>query len=127
MNQHDPDGWYEEKRLAEHASKCYSWPGVDNADMVKKIALELYGLKEKDVLSPSRVREYSDCRRLMILGYEKLGYKEPEMAKFIGRDRTSAIYGLRQAKVLAECDKDFRIKMEKMYFKLKDLPKNTNA
>lgn len=124
MNQNDPDGWYDEKRLEQHLSKCYSWPGVDYMDLVKQTALDLFKLAAKDVLSPSRVRECSDCRYLMILGYAKLGYKDPEIAGFIGRERTSVICALRQSKILAECNKEFRIKMEKMYFKLKDLPKN---
>ena len=124
MNQHDPDGWYDERRLERHHSKCYSWPGIDYVDLVKQTALDLFKLKADDVLSESRERLNSDCRRLMMVGYEKLGYKDPEIAAFLNRDRTSVIYGLKQAKILKEQDKEFRIKVEKMYFKIKDLPKN---
>ena len=116
----DPDEWYDNRR-DERADRSYwSWPILDNSARLTDVACALYGLDKSLVLSNSRLRILSDCRALIAIGMEAMGMSHTKISEAIGRDRTNTYHTLRVGHNRKEIDREFRIKFEKLIFKMEN-------
>lgn len=91
---------------------------------VMEIALEEvckeFGLSRDQIVKGGREQRVAEPRHIFCYIALHCGYKAPEIANHLNRDRTTILNGLRRHKALYETDELFRSITNKIYDRVKD-------
>ena len=84
-----------------------------------------FGLSRDQIVKGGREQKVAEPRHIFCYIALQCGYKAPEIATYINRDRTTILNGLRRHKALYETDELFRSITNKVYDKVKTRILNT--
>lgn len=76
---------------------AYIWlHGSTNPDIYLALVSELSGISQRDILGTSRAQEIMRARQLLYAVLRGVGWSYPRIGKFVGRDHTSVMSGVKQ-------------------------------
>lgn len=104
-----------------HNSAVVALPGDRcTLSIIKTVSAEAYNIDTETMLKRCRLRPIKESRQVgMFFAYNFLGLPGVKVGWEFGRmDHASVIYATKVVRALFECDKDFRLRLQKIMLRL---------